>query len=147
MLTFALVMLPVLTQGTVSAFLAIALPKLQKPNPTGLIIDMYQVSWLGSIIGHSYTGKTELISDLEWAREGGRLEAFPVVEYRAVLGEVEEILVDARRYCLSCCDFSYCRSSSPCLISIISVSGPAGFAGVLLVSFMIRWNVKNKYCV
>ena len=47
MLTFALVMLPVLTQGTVSAFLAIALPKLQKPNPTGLIIDLYQVSWLG----------------------------------------------------------------------------------------------------
>ena len=75
------------------------------------------------------------------------MEVLPLVEYRAVLGEVEEILVDARRYCLSCCDFSYCRSSSPCLISIISVSGPAGFAGVLLVSFMIRWNLKNKYCV
>ena len=47
MLTSALVMLPVLTHGTVSAFLTIALPKLQKPNPTGLIIDLYQVSWLG----------------------------------------------------------------------------------------------------
>ena len=47
MLTSALVMLPVLTHGTVSAFLTIALPKLQKPNPTGLMIDLYQVSWLG----------------------------------------------------------------------------------------------------
>ena len=47
MFTSALVMLPVLTHGTVSAFLTIALPKLQKPNPTGLIIDLYQVSWLG----------------------------------------------------------------------------------------------------
>ena len=47
MITSALVMLPVLTHGTLSAFLTIALPKLQKPNPTGLMIDLYQVSWLG----------------------------------------------------------------------------------------------------
>ena len=68
------------------------------------------------------------------------------VGYRAILGEVGDVHVDARRYCLSSCDFSYCRSSSPCLISIISVPGPAGFAGVLLVSFMIIGNVKNKCC-
>ena len=47
MISSAMVMLPVLTHGTVSAFLTIALPKLQKPNPTGIVIDLYQVSWLG----------------------------------------------------------------------------------------------------
>ena len=47
MMSSAMVMLPVLTHGTVSAFLTIALPKLQKPNPTGIIIDLYEVSWLG----------------------------------------------------------------------------------------------------
>ena len=65
------------------------------------------------------------------------------VSQLAVLGEVGDVHVDARRYCLSCCDFPYCRSSSPCLISIISVPGPAGFAGVLLVSFMIIGNVRE----
>ena len=43
-----MVMLPVLTHGTLSAFLTIALPKLQKPNPTGILVDLYQVSWLGN---------------------------------------------------------------------------------------------------
>ena len=45
----AMVMLPVLTHGTVSAFLTIALPKLQTQNPTGILVDLYQVSWLGEI--------------------------------------------------------------------------------------------------
>ena len=49
MMSSAMVMLPVLTHGTVSAFLTIALPKLQKPNPTGIVIDLYEVSWLGKI--------------------------------------------------------------------------------------------------
>ena len=43
-----MVMLPVLTHGTLSAFLTIALPKLQRPNPTGILVDLYQVSWLGN---------------------------------------------------------------------------------------------------
>ena len=45
----AMVMLPVLTHGTVSAFLTIALPKLQTQNPIGILVDLYQVSWLGEI--------------------------------------------------------------------------------------------------
>ena len=55
MISSAMVMLPVLTHGTVSAFLTIALPKLQKPNPTGIIIDLYEVSWLGEIQQYSNT--------------------------------------------------------------------------------------------
>ena len=54
MMSSALVMLPVLTHGTVSAFLTIALPKLQKPNPTGMVIDLYQVSWLGETARSAY---------------------------------------------------------------------------------------------
>ena len=49
LISSAIVMLPVLTHGTVSAFLTIALPKFQKQNPTGIIVDLYQVSWLGKI--------------------------------------------------------------------------------------------------
>ena len=51
MISSAMVMLPVLTHGTVSAFLTIALPKFQKPNPTGIIIDLFEVSWLGEAAG------------------------------------------------------------------------------------------------
>merc|ERR1719225_327819 len=41
-----LCMLPMLTYGTVSAYLTIGLPKLLEPNGTGIIIDLHQMSWL-----------------------------------------------------------------------------------------------------
>ena len=46
LVTMAVTMLPVLTYGCVSSFLTIALPKLLTPNPTGIILDVYQVSWI-----------------------------------------------------------------------------------------------------
>ena len=46
LVTMAITMLPVLTYGGVSAFLTIALPKLMTFNPTGIIIDVYQLSWI-----------------------------------------------------------------------------------------------------
>ena len=46
LVTMAVTMLPVLTYGCVSAFLTIALPKLMTSNPTGIIIDVYQLSWI-----------------------------------------------------------------------------------------------------
>ena len=52
LISSGIIMLPVLTHGTVSAFLTIALPKLIKENATGIVIDIYQVSWLGEC----YTG-------------------------------------------------------------------------------------------
>ena len=39
-------MLPMLTYGTVSAYLTIGLPKLLEPNGTGIIIDLHQMSWI-----------------------------------------------------------------------------------------------------
>ena len=44
--TMAVTMMPVLTEGCVSAFLTIALPKLLTSNPTGILLDVYQVSWI-----------------------------------------------------------------------------------------------------
>ena len=46
LMTMAVTMLPVLTYGCVSAFLTIALPKLLTSNPTGIVLDVYQVSWI-----------------------------------------------------------------------------------------------------
>ena len=41
-----LTMLPVLTFGTLSAFLTVGLPQLLEPNGTGIMIDIYQLSWV-----------------------------------------------------------------------------------------------------
>ena len=46
LVTMSVTMLPVLTYGSVSAFFTIALPKLMTSNPTGIILDVYQVSWI-----------------------------------------------------------------------------------------------------
>ena len=46
LVTMSVTMLPVVTYGCVSAFLTIALPKLLTSNPTGIVLDMYQVSWI-----------------------------------------------------------------------------------------------------
>ena len=42
LVTMSVTMLPVLTYGSVSAFLTVALPKLLTSNPTGIILDLYQ---------------------------------------------------------------------------------------------------------
>ena len=46
LVTMAVTLLPVLTYGCVSSFLTITLPKLLTSNPTGIILDVYQVSWI-----------------------------------------------------------------------------------------------------
>ena len=38
-----------MTFGCVESFLTIALPKYQQPNPTGVILDFHQISWIGKI--------------------------------------------------------------------------------------------------
>ena len=53
LVTMSVTMLPVLTYGCVSSFLTIALPKLLTPNPTGIILDVYQVSWICKLSGGS----------------------------------------------------------------------------------------------
>merc|ERR1712179_804748 len=39
-------MLPGFTFGSLLAFLAMGLPQLQQPNKTGILLDIFQVSWL-----------------------------------------------------------------------------------------------------
>ena len=43
----AITMLPAMTFGFITAYVAIALPKYQQPNPTGIILDLNQISWIG----------------------------------------------------------------------------------------------------
>ena len=43
----AITILPSLTFGFISAYVTIALPKYQQPNPTGIILDLNQISWIG----------------------------------------------------------------------------------------------------
>ena len=45
----AITMLPAMTYGFVSAYITIALPKYQQPNPTGIILDLNQISWIGKL--------------------------------------------------------------------------------------------------
>ena len=47
---FAIIMLPVLSYGFDGAFMTTALPKYLETNPTGLVLDLYQVSWIGGSI-------------------------------------------------------------------------------------------------
>ena len=42
----AITMLPGFTFGALLSYLAMGLPQLQQPNPTGIIIDIHQISWL-----------------------------------------------------------------------------------------------------
>ena len=43
----AITMLPVLTHGCLNAYLTVALPKYLQSNPTGIVLDFLQVSWIG----------------------------------------------------------------------------------------------------
>ena len=46
----AITMLPAMTYGFISAYITIALPKYQQANPTGVILDLNQISWIGKKI-------------------------------------------------------------------------------------------------
>eukprot|EP00091_Calanus_sinicus_P011021 TRINITY_DN25148_c0_g1_i1.p1 TRINITY_DN25148_c0_g1~~TRINITY_DN25148_c0_g1_i1.p1 ORF type:complete len:161 (-),score=26.18 TRINITY_DN25148_c0_g1_i1:14-472(-) len=58
----AITMLPGFAFGALLSYLAMGLPQLQQPNPTGIIIDIHQISWLLSLnqpmrmIGTVFTG-------------------------------------------------------------------------------------------
>ena len=45
----AVIMLPVLSYGMDDAYLTIALPKYLENNPTGIVLDLDQLSWIGKI--------------------------------------------------------------------------------------------------
>ena len=45
-LSSIIIMLPYITFGTLSAFLTVGLPQFLVPNDTGILIDVYQISWL-----------------------------------------------------------------------------------------------------
>lgn len=46
LLSSMIIMLPYMSFGTLSAFLTSGLPRLLIPNETGIILDVYQISWL-----------------------------------------------------------------------------------------------------
>ena len=48
----SIIMLPVLSFGFDGAFMTTAMPKYLKANPTGIVLDLYQVSWIGGSIYH-----------------------------------------------------------------------------------------------
>ena len=43
----AITYLPVMTVGSLDANINIALPKYQQSNPTGITLDLNQISWIG----------------------------------------------------------------------------------------------------
>ena len=46
LLSSFIIMLPYMSFGTLSAFLTSGLPRLLIPNDTGILVDLYQISWL-----------------------------------------------------------------------------------------------------
>ena len=46
LLSSVIIMLPYMSFGTLSAFLTGGLPQLLVPNDTGILVDVYQISWL-----------------------------------------------------------------------------------------------------
>ena len=45
----AVTMLPVLSYGMDDAYLTVALPKYLENNPTGIVLDLDQLSWIGKL--------------------------------------------------------------------------------------------------
>ena len=44
-----LAILPTLSRGCVLSFATIGLPKMMKPNKTGILLDIHQISWISRL--------------------------------------------------------------------------------------------------
>ena len=44
-----LAILPTLSRGCVLSFATIGLPKMMKPNKTGILLDIHQISWISKL--------------------------------------------------------------------------------------------------
>jgi len=101
----AIAMLPGFTFGALLAYLAMGLPQLQEPNPTGILLDIYQISWLLTLSQPSRMVGTFITGYL--AERIGRKKSLILCSFCQILG----------------CLFIFLSNSFPSLMIALCLTG------------------------
>ena len=67
-------MLPYLSYGCIQSYFTTGLPKLMKANQMGILLDLYQMSWISMCLSYSWTFKLKFKNDSALPRFHGSTE-------------------------------------------------------------------------